>query len=86
MSGDLVAHAFTTYMGAQILTDEFASFLIEEGLADESHFSELFAEEEETEVLTIDTVKEMMDSSYTFVLCYLFYSHISRVFRVFLQF
>ena len=49
MSGDNLINALTDFMGMQILTDEFANFLVDEGLANESDFSELFEEEEEEE-------------------------------------
>ena len=41
MSGEQVTNAITDFLGMQILTDEFAQHLIDEGLASESDFSEL---------------------------------------------
>lgn len=42
MSGESVTDALTDFLGMQILTDEFAQHLVDEGLASESDFSELF--------------------------------------------
>ncbi len=41
MSGEQVTNAITDFLGMQILTDDFAQHLIDEGLASESDFSEL---------------------------------------------
>lgn len=45
--GETVARAFTGYHGMQLLTKEFAEYLVEEGIADISELSELNDDEEE---------------------------------------
>ena len=45
--GETVARAFTGYHGMQLLTQEFAEYLVEEGIADISELSELNDDEEE---------------------------------------
>lgn len=45
--GETVASAFTNYYGTQLLTKEFADFLIKEGIADISELSELNDDDEE---------------------------------------
>lgn len=45
MSGESVINAITDFLGMQILTDEFAKHLVDDGLASESDFSELFDNE-----------------------------------------
>ncbi len=49
MSGRDATNTLTDYLGSQILTDAFAHFLVDEGLASESDFSDLFNEDEEDE-------------------------------------
>lgn len=49
MSGEEVVDILTDFLGMQILTDDLAEHLVDEGHADESDFSELFLEEEEDE-------------------------------------
>lgn len=45
--GETVARVFTGYHGMQLLTEEFAEYLVEEGIADISELSELNDDEEE---------------------------------------
>lgn len=45
--GDTVARAFTGYHGMQLLTEEFAEYLVEEGIADISELSELDDDDDE---------------------------------------
>ena len=47
LSGEQVISTITDFLGMQILTDDFAKHLIDDGLANESDFSELFEEEED---------------------------------------
>lgn len=47
LSGEEVTNTITDFLGMQVLTDDFAKHLIDESLANESDFSELFEEEEE---------------------------------------
>lgn len=49
LSGEEVTNTITDFLGMQILTDDFAKHLIDDGVANESDFSELFEEEEEEE-------------------------------------
>lgn len=49
MSGEEVVDILTDFLGMQILTDDLAEHLVDEGYADESDFSELFLEEEDEE-------------------------------------
>lgn len=44
--GETVANAFTSFYGTQLLTEEFAEHLIDEGYADRS---DLFVDEDEDE-------------------------------------
>lgn len=45
--GETVARVFTGYHGMQLLTEKFAEYLVEEGIADISELSELNDDEEE---------------------------------------
>ena len=69
MSGTDVTNTLTDFLGMQILTDDFAKFLIDEDFATEGDFSELFEIEEESEEQETNNGEHqnMMQSSYTLV-------------------